>query len=361
MTKFRKRVLLFISVGMILLLGGCDQNKHNDFISSVIEKNVNPLDFSFDGVKIFSNNNRNCFSYILNNVPDMMKIFETALNRDGISIYKEDDGIIIDVEAYIAKKLQDNGIDESSAVLYNSHISDVQCRKIDDIVYFVDREGKYIRGAAYILLSENDELMQELDKYAMGEYIRMLDEEVVAKVNNVAEIHLVQNVIEAFGVSIEYGAGSVRIIRDMEKENVVGCSNHIYDMMRQYAGDGWNLEYCGSNSACDSVVYKVKMSREILSDEGNLEEKLENEMYLYVYGKDGIVREIKYEADSNDLPEVAKATVRNYLIDMGMSETEAEDFIKTLPEKDGTIGELKYYVENNSRLYSNDYVLKVSR
>lgn len=250
-------------------------------------------------------------------------------------------GICFTYRYYIEKKLKNQGYN----VIYDYESEGkYKCQKIDDIVALVDQDGDVLVNESRVLLSENQKIMGILDEMKIGDYIRKADKAVLKSVGSETD-NLTRTVLllmyerriiysdRAFAFNAEYGTYSTTENKDW-----------LYGL---YQKDGWSIEKSGKNSVCDSVMYS--MVTNLWLESGKWEY---NEEFLYVYGKDKKVKEIKLVLMENKISEPGKASVIKYLEALGMTESDAEKFVDDIPDKSQKIYGVNCNVEKGKKTYT---------
>lgn len=388
----KKYAILFIMCVSCVFVG-CSSKNNQDFISKTVNESKKPSSISFSGE--FNKYSGQEMGFEVLTVDDKITItgtpyeggesiikelkyqydvvgiiYESLKDKEGFEFNEKYSDYIIRIkgEEYIENVFEKNGIEQSFLSGEEEYNTENSCWKmVEDVVYYADEGGNYVDGSAFLLFSKNEEFMKGMDECGLGDFFRETDNEVLELLEKDAKYTEIDRLINAYGIRLYYGSNAEISLLKLRTFTGNGTENTLA-LMDKYAGDCWEMGYCAANSVCDTLIYTMySIDLENYEYEDEYEYDMlfkcteENDKCLYIYGKGGEVKEIKFMSKDSKIPETGKDTVINYLVAMGMTESDAKAFVDELPKEDGKHGKLKYYVENNSNYSSAEYILKISK
>lgn len=243
----------------------------------------------------------------------------------------------------------DIGEEDSMEVNVKEKFASYEAVKVDNCIFYV-YQGK-VQKSYYVALSKDQEWQQALQAQELGYVGELFSEGEDSFWKNPIDIdsYLSEKSFSFNEMTINTGKGDFIIcISDNERraiENNGQICAGVQWLEQYWNEDAWGVRYYTDGKHCDMISYEVEMMDfwgdgetgqyylEVLGDS----EKKEIEEIIY--------QETVSDTLSKSIPSYLQPTVISYLMGLGVSEKEAEEFVNALPEKSTILGEYQVAVD----------------
>lgn len=249
-------------------------------------------------------------------------------------------------------KLPDKGAigteeDDSMGADIKKRFSSYESVKVDNCIFYV-YQGK-VQKSYYVALSKDEEWQQALQAQGLGYVGELFQEGEASFWENPldTESYFLEKSFFFNELTINTGEGDFSVYLSDNERRAIENNGRIcagVQWLEQFWNeDAWGMKYYTDGKHCDMISYGVEMLEFWDSD-------VDPQYYLEVWGdseKKEIEEIIYLETDtlSKTIPSYLQPTVISYLMGLGVSEKDAEEFVNALPEKSTTLGKCQVAVD----------------
>lgn len=333
--KIKRLITLLIP---LVLLTGCGQNK--DFVSEAI-KNSKPefgIYSELPELKIEEN------KYRPGDV-DINTIYDILMESQYADYIEFNEfGLSISTEAYLEAYAEEKGItlvelsdeDKRAMITEGKNWDKFKWYHDENIIYLKNDKGEVANGYAYLLLMEDEQIKESL--VSAGYQVGVSQMEL-------AEKSMKENTDKVYLANI--GNCSIFYYRTYFSMSVKGVyiSKEVEYLANLYQKDNWVITQGARNSVVDTLTMYYELNE--YYDE-KIDEFITEGINLYLYAGSNELKEIEiiFPNYVNSIPEDGYPTITKCLTELGCSEEDINEILKSLPSNSGEIGNLEYFVES---------------
>ncbi len=331
-----KKKIIALTLLLTCALTGCTTGE--DFISEVVRDNNY-------GMAVYSNHLDKL------TMPESVRLGEDdfygiseAIMESSMGKYayidEDIDQFTIDVESYVCDFAEENGKEiitlgdeDRRKWFYEDETlwDNYQWVLENDIMYVENNEGQIVGDKSFMLISKNEAIKDALISNGyewVYDIYKSCDDLTLAEFENDKFLSpYYVKILNQCTTFYSYDAISI----NMTDVNIPLGAEYLVELCQR---DGWIIEHAGANESCESLT---------MTYDGTW-----RELRVDLFGKDGVVKEIKFTYDKtlNTITESAQFTITGCMKALGCSDDTIAEFLKQMPTKSGNIDNLYFVVEN---------------
>lgn len=339
-------------------------NSPDDFITQLA--NSERLDFSVSTQNDIAYDAKAALEEPQNdNERKVIEHFKDAIYQTKYKKYFNEKDLSVDFDAYVKDILKEEGI-KWTGIFWNEmeddgeleeEYYDEQYETYNDIkwvrncLFCVNKKGEVVVDTYYVFVTKDKELVEALEKEGLTWVVsglKIYEKQLSKKAVFLEEQGMCSSsvykgnigFVNNFGFSVgeyNYEGEPTKIMKETQ-------------WLQSYQeDDAWGVSNSNHNNVCDYLEYSHSCPRLLWES---------SEYKLRVFGQKGEIKEIVYTRSTVDedkdkkekekgIPKELQPTIKNYLIEMGATESQAESMMNTLKDEKGSVGKVSHFYESN--------------